>query len=286
MWIILAALAAVCQASTDALYKKNLRNTKLNGISLCLGTYIFAVLFLLPIALLNVPEHIGKPFYYIIPVIGVLDSLAMFFYMKSLQTGDLGNVIPLQTTTPLFALFFAPLFLDEHITIIGVIGILLMTLGIYCLNIKDLKKNYFSPFKSVFTKKENRYMLTTALIWSFTTCLHKIGMQNSNPVFWLLFARIPLLIFFLIVFILKKENFNVIKNNLHSFTTLGFLNAITSYFYYISFLIGITVYAMVIKRTSVLISIALGAYLYKELNVKEHVIGATIMIAGCLCIAI
>ena len=43
---------------------------------------------------------------------------------------------------------------------------------------------------------------------------------------------------------------------------------------------------MVIKRTSVLISIALGAYLYKELNVKEHFIGATIMIAGCLCIAI
>jgi uncharacterized membrane protein len=240
---------------------------------------------LFPIALCNIPETIGKDFYYIVPIIGILDSIAMYYYMKSLKTGKLGEVVPLQITTPLFTMFFAPILLNEHITFLGVLGIILMVFGIYCLNIKDLRKNFLLPFKTIIKNKENRYMLITAFLWSITTCLHKLGMQNSNTFFWLVFSKFPLFIFFSFAFFYNKNSLNVIKNNFTTFSILGFLNAITTCFYYSALYMGIAVYAMVIKRTSVIIGILLGAILYKELNVREHVVGAVIMLAGCLCIA-
>ena len=60
----------------------------------------------------------------------------------------------------------------------------------------------------------------------------------------------------------------------------------TAIVYFSALYLGITVYTMAIKRTSVIMSIALGALLYKEMNIREHILGALVMLFGCLCITI
>lgn len=288
MWVTLAFFAALFQALFDALNKKYLSYDKDNEIILGFGTFLVSSLLLLPLAFLNIPTSFNPIFFILIPIIGILDSLAILCYMKSIKTGALGDVVPLQITTPIFALFTAPLLLNEKITILGILGVMLVVFGAYCLNIKSTNKSFFAPFKQLAFSKASRYMLATAILWSITACFHKIGMLGTNAFFWIYFIRLPLFIFFYIYALKKvtKNPFTLIKGNFSKFTLLGFLNASTAIFYYTSLYLGVVVYAMAIKRTSVIISIALGAILYHEINLKQHLVGAVIMLIGCIFVTI
>ncbi|MGI6681398.1 MAG: EamA family transporter [Bdellovibrionota bacterium] len=289
MWALFAACSAITQALFDVTNKKYLSYKKVDGAILGFGTFLAATLFLIPIALFNIPEQLGKEFYYLLPIAGILDAIAMFLYIKSVKMGNLGDVLPLQMTTPLFTMLFAPFLLNETITLVKALGIILIVLGIYCLNIKDIKQNFLSPIKSVLNNKASRLFLLTALIWSITTCLHKLGMKSSNTFYWLVLVKGMDFIFFyaILAFYQKTKIDNkLLKENWRAFSILGFLSATTSAFFYIAVYLGTTVYAMIIKRGSVLISIILGAILYKEVNLKEHMIGALIMLLGCFFVAI
>lgn len=288
MWIILAFLAALFQALFDALNKKYLSYNNDNEIVLCFGTFLVSSILLLPLALFNIPTSYDPKILILIPIAGILDSLAILCYMKSIKTGALGDVIPLQISTPIFALLTAPLLLNESLTIPGILGVILVVFGAYCLNIKSNNKSFLAPFKQLAFSKESRYMLTTAILWSITTCFHKIGMQSTNTFFWIFFVRFPLFVFFYIYAIRKisRNPFSLIKDNFSKFTLLGFINAAIAFLYYISIYLGVVVYAMAIKRTSVIISIALGAILYHEINFKQHLVGAVIMLLGCIFVTI
>lgn len=49
---------------------------------------------------------------------------------------------------------------------------------------------------------------------------------------------------------------------------------------------GQVVYVMSIKRTSILISIGLGAMILKEGGIKERLTGATVMVSGAIVTAL
>ncbi len=286
MWFFFALFSACFQSSLDIVNKNSLKIKGNDENIICFGLFSFSMLALFPLALFNIPDQLEKNFYLILPISVTLDSLATIFYLKAMKTGALGEVMPLQMTTPLFAMIFAPFISGESVTLFGFLGILLIIFGAYSLNIKTSRQNFLAPIYAITHSKASRYMLLAAFFWGLLICFSKLGVHTSNQFFWAFSTKIPLTILFSIILLKKNINpITLIQQKFKYFLCIGTLGAMATCFLFTAYTLGNSVYAISVKRISVLIGICVGHFLYHETNFKEHFIGASIMIVGIFILA-
>lgn len=65
----------------------------------------------------------------------------------------------------------------------GLIGVVLIVIGSYVLNIKRRNAGYLALFKAMLEQRWPRLMLYAAFILSITSSIDKIGVLNSSPLF-------------------------------------------------------------------------------------------------------
>ena len=166
-------------------------------------------------------------------------------------------------------------------------GVLLIIIGAYIINIRNFGSNIFEPLKSLITNKGSLYVIIVAFIWSITANLFKFGILASNPIFfsasvYLLISLVmaPILLFKL------KPNLAEIKSNFGLLALLGISSAIMIITSSIPMLYSIVPYVISLKRTSVIFSVILGYYLFNERNIRSSLAGASIMLAGAVLITL
>ena len=62
---------------------------------------------------------------------GIIHCFYWIFLAKSLETGDLSHVYPIARAAPALVLILSVVILQEQVSFLGVVGILLVTLGFY-----------------------------------------------------------------------------------------------------------------------------------------------------------
>jgi transporter family protein len=70
---------------------------------------------------------------------GMILSIAVFFYYRSLQSGDVSRVVPVFSTAPIFTIFFGAIFLHEHLSAIDYIGVLTIAGGSMAMGMEQVK---------------------------------------------------------------------------------------------------------------------------------------------------
>lgn len=85
---------------------------------------------------------------------------------------------------------------------------------------------------------------------------------------------------------MKKLNTKEIKNNIKWILILGISTAVMEILIAIAVKFAIIPYIVSLKRTSVIFSVILGAYFFKEKNSRHSLAGALIMFAGALLITL
>jgi uncharacterized membrane protein len=172
-WFFIALMAAFFESLKDVFSKKSLKNT--NEYLVALSLSLFALPFLLPLLFFIEIPILGNNFWWALIIGGILNTIATILFIKSINCSDLSLTIPLIAFTPLFLLFTSPLILGEFPTLTGFIGVILIVIGAYELNIKKQKQGYLEPLKALFKDKGPRLMLLVAFIWSITSNIDKIG---------------------------------------------------------------------------------------------------------------
>ena len=188
--------------------------------------------------------------------------------------------------TPLFLLGTSPLMIEEFPSSWGLIGVVLIVIGSYVLNIHEYDHgDYLAPLKSIFKNKGTILMLSVAFIWSFTSNFDKMGVINSSPLFWTVMIHVFLTTSLLPIMIYKSPNcWNIIKNKTKEIAPLGIINALKLSFQMIALELVIVPYVVSIKRMSILFSVLIGYFFFKEKHIKKRIIGASIMLAGAVFI--
>jgi uncharacterized membrane protein len=92
--------------------------------------------------------------------------------------------VPFLSLTPIFLIVVPYLVIGETISLPGVIGVLLIAIGGYTLNIKETKKGFFALFAAIMRERGSLYMIVVALIYSITATLGKLAIQHSSPLFF------------------------------------------------------------------------------------------------------
>ncbi len=284
VWFVFAFLAALFQSISDVFNKKSLKNVDEYIVSWSLT--FFALPFLILLLYFGIPS-LGNQFWIALFIAGTLQVIATILYLKALKYSDLSITAPMATFTPLFLLITSPLIVNEFPNFLGLIGILLIVIGSYVLNIKEKFKGYLAPFKALLKEKGPKLMLVVAFIWSITANIDKIGIQNSSPMFWPLATNIfRTLLMSLVVLSISQKNVKQIPTNLKTLVPVGFFVALTWIFYAIAINLALVAYVISIKRTSAILSVLFGYLIFKEKGIKERLIGAVIMVLGVILIAL
>ncbi len=283
MWILYALLTAVLLATSDALTKRALSSR---------DEYFVAwarLLFSLPVLVVSLMfveiPHLDRTFWLATLCALPLEITAIILYTKALKVSPLSVSMPFLALTPLFLIVISFIILGEKVSLGGSIGILLMAIGSYTLNFHEVRKTFMEPFKAILREKGSVMMIIVAFIFSITASLGKMAIEHSSPVFFGSFYFVLLTLLFTPIALHKnKGSLTITGKDIGPLAAIGITYSVMIIFHMLAMSMANVAYMISIKRTSLLISILYGHFLFKEEKIAEKAVGGIIMFAGFLLV--
>ena len=287
IWILLALIAAVTGGTSDALTKKALQLHDEYTVAwirqLVVVLLLSPCLFFIPIPPLN--EDFYKAFFFALP----FEIIAYILYMKAIKISPLSLTVPFLSLTPVCLIIIPYMMFGEFVSLWGGIGILMIALGSYTLNLKELSKGFLEPIKAIGREKGSVFMIIVAILYGLTNTFGKQAINHSSALF---FGVTYNLAFFIVlspvIFRIGKIHLNsrICKESLKISFLPGFFSAITVIFYTIAMSLANVAYTVAVCRLSLLIGVIYGHFLFKETGFRERLAGTSLMLAGFLIIVL
>ena len=285
MWLILAILSAFFEAVKDVVSKHNLKANDEYVVTWSLT--FFTAAFLTPLLFIIEIPRLNQQFWIALLIGGSMNAVIALLYIKAIKLSDLSLTVPLVALTPLFMLLTSPLIVGEYPNFFDGIGVFLIVMGSYLLNIKEKSQGYLAPFKALLYQPGSKLMLLVAFLWSITTNFDKIGVQNSSPIFWVFALLTTMSVLLLPVLLHKTSNpKRQIIQYLPMLMATGFFNALGVICQMQALTMTLVVQVIALKRTSVLMGVLFGHFIFKEKDIQERFLGAAIMMGGVLFITL
>lgn len=184
-------------------------------------------------------------------------------------------------------IFTSNLILGEKLNKYGITGISLTAIGAYLLHVKTTRKGILEPFKAIRRERGSVYMIIVAFIYSITSNLGKMAILHSSSLFFAS-TYLPILTLSVLPVFLWKNHGRVKQGVPHItlFILIGLSMALATVTHFLAITIIEVPYVISVKRTSLLFGIMYGAFWFKETNIRERLIGSTIMIIGVVIITL
>lgn len=288
MWFWFAALAAAFSGLSVILNKKALHNASAALVSWSL--------FALPLPYLVILILRQKiPQLNIMFFVGVITSSVIFAVTKtislhSIKNNFLSKIYPLTAFGSLFSYIFALVFLGENINPIPLLGLFMIIIGAYILNVDSAKENIFLPLKLLITHRESFVYILAMFFTSICAVFDKVGVINTKPVdaLFVLFSENLILAILLTIYILRQKN-NWVHDLRKYFWVLiagSTIYTITSLFFLEGVSTGAVALVGGIKKLEIFFVLLLSYFFFKERPQKHTWIGTIIMLVGVLMIKI
>lgn len=285
MWIIFALLTAFLLATSDALTKRVLASR--DEYFVAWARLVFALpVFLICLLIVDIP-HLNKNFWIATICALPLEIITIILYTKALKISPISLTMPFLALTPLFLILTSYLIVGEKVSLTGSIGILLIAAGSYTLNINKAKDSLIAPVKAIFKEKGSVMMIIVAFIFSLTSSLGKMAIENSSPVFFGSFYFLLIIFLFTPIAMAKNKNkIGIAKKDIIPLIPIGITYSLMIICHMYAMSLTKVAYMISVKRTSLLFSIFYGFLLFKEEKIRERALGGTIMFAGFVLIVL
>ncbi len=288
-WFLLSLFAAIWSSVYTALIKKA-------------TAQISPIVFLLVGSLVGLPSTLGliiisgglpqfsSNFWLFVSISAILDAIGFYLLTRAIQKTDVSLVAPISSFTPVFVTIFASFGLREFPSPIKLLGILTVVVGTYLLNVSEIKKGFFEPFKKLFGHEELKMVFVAYLIWGITPIFQKSAILQTSPQNPLAVAFLSSFIFTLIyipfgIKSIKKESQSIVKI-WPIFLILALVTGLGTYTSFKPFQLTNVAYPSAVFKLSALFTIIGGGLFFKERNLGERLIGAVVMIIGTVLLII
>jgi len=284
-WVFLSLLSAFTLATSDAMTKKVL--SKGNEYL----TAWFRLLFSLPLLIIllmfiPIPKTDGI-FFRAFAIALPLEIIAIIFYTKALHLSPLSLTLPFLSLTPVFLILISLFILGERVSLMGGAGILLIAAGGYLLNLHNMKKGFFEPLKNIRQEKGSLCMIIVALIYAFTSSFGKLAIEHSSPLYFGILYYLALSIAFIPIALWRQKGMLrrfIAEGSMKKMIFPGICYSIMVIAHMTAISMTKVAYMISLKRTSLLIGVLYGYFMFGELNIRERFAGASLMFAGFVLI--
>ena len=211
--------------------------------------------------------------------------LALYLYMKAIKISPLSLTLPFLAFTPAFIILTGRILLGEKPSLQGMLGIFLIVMGAYCLNLSHIRSGFFAPLRAIIKEPGSRMMLIVSFIYSMTSVISKVGILHSSPYFFGItyFTALAILMVLFAPFVHDFQARSLIRSPLKGMM-LGFTYGLMVFSHVLAISQVQAAYMISIKRTSIIFGVLYGAWLFKEEKTGERLLGAVIMIGGVFII--
>ncbi|MBI2657256.1 DMT family transporter [Candidatus Woesearchaeota archaeon] len=283
LWAILSVLSGLWDAVMFALMKKL---SSVNNTIVVWVQFAFALPFLALILFFSYPDRIDSGVYMVAIANALLYLGSTFLFLKALNISKLSVSLPMLSFTPLFLLVISYFTLKEIPSFTGFIGIMLIVVGAYTINLKS-GKGFLEPFLSIFKVKGSLYILIVAFIWSITSILFKKGILMSSPVYFTTLVYIIVSAVMVPFLLVNAENkIKDLKSNFKLLLFLGLMSGLMNLTASFAMLYAIVPYVISLKRTGLIFSVLIGYFFFNEKYIRKSLAGTLIMIAGGVLITL
>jgi len=285
LWVILSVLSSFFDGTRLAVSKKILHGS--DEYVVVTISRLFMIPFFLGWLLFVPLPQINLTFWIASAIVIVVAIVANILQLTALKSSPISLAAPFLTFTPIFLLLFSPFILKENPSALGIFGVLLGVVGAYVLNISKFKEGFFEPVKAIFKEKGCWIMLITAFLFAITSTFDKVGIKNSDPIFYLIITQLALGIFNIPIMMWKSKDYKTkVKKDWKALFFIGLLSVATLVSQFFAVKMALVPYVMSIKRMSIIFGVLYGAFLFKEEKIKERLIGSIIMVISVVLISI
>jgi drug/metabolite transporter (DMT)-like permease len=279
IWVIYSLISAFSWATSDALSKKAMEKEDQYLIAwVRLG---YCIPFLIPVLIFSKIPKLDFVFWITFLILIPFELVSYLLYIRAIKISPLSLTIPFLSLTPVFLIFVSFFILGELPDAVGVIGIILVSIGGYTLNLHLSPQGILEPLKAIVRERGSLYMIIVSFIFSINSTLGKLAILHSNPTFFgALYFIILGIIFTPIAVIKSKERFITFCRVSKSYFLIGFFFASMVVFHCLAISLIEVAYMISIKRSSLIFSVIYGWLIFKEENIKERLFGSLLMMAG------
>ena len=212
-------------------------------------------------------------------IIGLFSAL---LFLKAIKQSDLSLTIPLLSLSPMFSSLFSFFFLNEQLSNIQYLGIILIILGTLILYSKKLTiYEIFKSFKIILKNSSAKLMVLVSIIWSLTPVLDKICLKNSSVNIHGFIQSLGMIT--LLIFLFKKDTVQTenTKKNWRIILLTVFIGSTATILQFYAILTNYVPIMESIKRSiGQLSSVFLGKIFFNEEVNKPKVVGVIVLSIG------
>jgi uncharacterized membrane protein len=281
--ISLLALAAVIHGTWNLLSKRSVEKQ----VYLWLALVASLVIFLVP--MIAVVQPLAPHGWVFIVLSGLLEAVYYLLLGSAYQRGDLSLVYPLaRGSAPLFATLFAVVLLGERPTLIGLVGILVIVSGIYTLHLKSLTpRGLAAPLLALRDRTSQLAVLVGLTIASYSV-VDKQGVRAVSPFPYLYFVLLVAATALAPYMLLARRQ--AVRDEWRSNWLSILLTAVLFVASYLLVLIALSgsqvSYVASVREMSIVFGALLGALVLREPFGRTKILGAALIFAGIVAIAV
>ncbi|MCI5727807.1 MAG: EamA family transporter [Clostridium sp.] len=285
MWILFAIGSAFFAGITAILAKIGVKNVNSN-VATAIRTVVILIFSWIMVLITNSYQEIAfvdeETLIFLI-LSGIATGLSWLCYYRALQIGDVNKVVAIDKSSIVLTIILAFIILDEKITFIKFISIIIIVIGTYLMIDKKNEAEY---------KKNRRWLmfvLLSAIFASLTSILGKIGINNINSNLGTAIRTIIVLIMaWIVVFVTKsnKEIKKIDKRSLKFIILSGITTGLSWLCYYRALQDGYASVVVPLDKFSIVFTVVFSYIFLKEKLNKKAFLGFLLIILGTLCLII
>ncbi len=285
-WFILAFTSALFSAAAALSQKKIL--FKIEALDFSFLVSVIGLPFLIPFFIGISYGDLTIESLLILYFKSILGTFAFLFVMLALKNFEISKALPLMVLTPGLVAVFAFLFLGDSLSFKEVMGIFLLMIGTFLIEVSD-KKNIFNSFSAVIKSKHYYYIISALVLFTASAILDRLLLTSYKfpPENFMAFQQLFFAFNFLVLFLFKRKESDIKKivSDKNLILWIILIAALTVSYRYTQIeatKIAPVALVLAVKRISVFFSSVGGGKIFKEKNFIVRTSAAAIMIAGTL----
>lgn len=288
MWFLYSLYFALWSSIATSIIKKLTGRADPFALMFIIPLFILPFMFVIVLLTGGIPK-VQPVFYPLMIASGVIDTVAFVSSFYAVKLSAISLISPISSFNPVFTAIIAFIFLNETLSPLKLLGIIVIVLGSYLLNITDIKGGLLLPFKKLFSDRGVQLFLLANFLWGVTPVFQKKAIFATSPLVPMFPAFIGALLVTLFIspFSIKRGGIKeVTKKNFGWFLLLGPFSALSQLASFTAFsLINVGI-ATSIFKLSTLFTILWGWLFFEEKRIKERLLGASVMIIGTILLVL
>ena len=288
-WLPLGLTCALTLALADAATKRWLADY--TAAELVMVRFGLTAILLLPLLLVEPPSAPPIAFWYWMGAALPLEVLAEVLYVLAIRDSPLALTLPYLAFTPVLVTVSGYLLLGETVSAQGFLGILLVVVGAYVLNLEHARwlapRTWIAPLAAIVRERGSRYMLGVAVIYGVTSVLGKGAMQYvPGPGFGAFYFALVGVATLLVFALWQPASLQTLTQPRPAHLLVAGLMAVMILTHFMALALVETAYMISVKRVSILFGILLGAMFFAERHLARNLLAGAMMVGGVALIAL